>query len=74
MNETTGPTTGWTRVHRSGATGHAYPADASRSGMEEDSPDRVRLGVDVGGTFTDVVLVVAGDLTTAKVPTTDDQH
>ena len=74
MNETTGPTTGWTCVHRSGAAGHAYPADASRSGMEEDSPDRVRLGVDVGGTFTDVVLVVAGDLTTAKVPTTDDQH
>ncbi len=34
----------------------------------------VRLGVDVGGTFTDVVLLVDGDLTTAKVPTTDDQH
>ena len=31
------------------------------------------LGVDVGGTFTDVVLVVAGEVTTAKVPTTDDQ-
>ncbi len=34
----------------------------------------VRLGVDVGGTFTDVVLLVDGDLSTAKVPTTDDQH
>ncbi|PSQ62183.1 MAG: 5-oxoprolinase [Halobacteriales archaeon SW_8_66_22] len=33
----------------------------------------VRLGVDVGGTFTDVVLVVDGKVTTAKVPTTDDQ-
>jgi len=33
----------------------------------------VRLGVDVGGTFTDVVLVVDGDVTTAKVPTTADQ-
>ena len=33
----------------------------------------VRLGVDVGGTFTDVVLVVDGEVTTAKVPTTDDQ-
>ncbi|QLH77309.1 hydantoinase/oxoprolinase family protein [Halosimplex rubrum] len=32
-----------------------------------------RLGVDVGGTFTDVALVVDGELTTAKVPTTDDQ-
>jgi N-methylhydantoinase A len=33
----------------------------------------VRVGVDVGGTFTDVVLVADGDLTTAKVPTTGDQ-
>jgi N-methylhydantoinase A len=33
----------------------------------------VRLGVDVGGTFTDVVLVSAGEVTTAKVPTTADQ-
>jgi len=34
----------------------------------------VRLGVDVGGTFTDVALVVDGALTTAKVPTTTPQH
>jgi len=33
----------------------------------------VRLGVDIGGTFTDVVLVVDGAVTTAKVPTTADQ-
>ena len=33
----------------------------------------VWLGVDVGGTFTDVALAVDGELTTAKVPTTDDQ-
>jgi len=32
-----------------------------------------RLGVDVGGTFTDVALVADDQLTTAKVPTTDDQ-
>ncbi|MFQ3475748.1 hydantoinase/oxoprolinase family protein [Halonotius sp. F2-221B] len=32
-----------------------------------------RIGVDVGGTFTDVVLVVDGDRYTAKVPTTADQ-
>jgi N-methylhydantoinase A len=31
----------------------------------------VRLGVDVGGTFTDVVLVADGVVTTAKVPTTE---
>jgi N-methylhydantoinase A len=33
-----------------------------------------RIGVDVGGTFTDVTLVTdGGDLVTAKVPSTDDQ-
>ena len=32
-----------------------------------------RIGVDVGGTFTDVALFVDDDLTTAKVPTTTDQ-
>jgi N-methylhydantoinase A len=31
------------------------------------------LGVDVGGTFTDVALLVGETLTTAKVPTTADQ-
>jgi len=36
--------------------------------------DSVRLGVDVGGTFTDVALVGADGLTTAKVPTTTPQH
>jgi len=34
---------------------------------------QTRLGVDVGGTFTDVVLVSDGEVTTAKVPTTADQ-
>lgn len=34
----------------------------------------VRIGVDVGGTFTDVALVVStGELITAKVPSTGDQ-
>jgi N-methylhydantoinase A len=33
--------------------------------------DGVRLGVDVGGTFTDVVLLADGDVTTTKVPTTE---
>lgn len=32
-----------------------------------------RVGVDVGGTFTDVVLLAGDTLTTAKVPTTADQ-
>ncbi|ATW89806.1 N-methylhydantoinase A [Halohasta litchfieldiae] len=31
------------------------------------------IGVDVGGTFTDVVLLADGELTTLKVPTTKDQ-
>lgn len=33
----------------------------------------VRLGVDVGGTFTDAVLAAGGELFRAKVPTTVDQ-
>ncbi|TYL38317.1 5-oxoprolinase [Natronococcus pandeyae] len=33
-----------------------------------------RIGVDVGGTFTDVALSVDDSLVTAKVPTTPDQH
>ncbi|WP_440008387.1 hydantoinase/oxoprolinase family protein [Halomicrococcus sp. SG-WS-1] len=35
--------------------------------------ERPRLGADVGGTFTDVVLVTGDDLVTAKVPSTADQ-
>jgi len=35
---------------------------------------KTRIGVDVGGTFTDVALSVDDRLVTAKVPTTDDQH
>ncbi|MFC4449112.1 hydantoinase/oxoprolinase family protein [Halorussus aquaticus] len=36
--------------------------------------DRIRVGADVGGTFTDVVLLTPDhELVTAKVPTTDDQ-
>ncbi|GAB3020249.1 hydantoinase/oxoprolinase family protein [Natronobiforma cellulositropha] len=39
-----------------------------------DTHAPVRLGVDVGGTFTDVTLTTpTGDLVTAKVPTTADQ-
>jgi len=33
-------------------------------------PARVRLGVDVGGTFTDLVALVDGELRSAKVPST----
>lgn len=33
-----------------------------------------RIGVDVGGTFTDVALTVDDRLVTAKVPTTDPQQ
>ncbi|WP_265109120.1 hydantoinase/oxoprolinase family protein [Halosolutus halophilus] len=36
--------------------------------------DAVRIGVDVGGTFTDVALSVDDRLVTAKVPTTGAQH
>ncbi len=36
--------------------------------------DDTRIGVDVGGTFTDVALTVDDRLVTAKVPTTDPQQ
>ncbi|EMA54469.1 hydantoinase/oxoprolinase family protein [Halococcus thailandensis] len=45
---------------------------ASEERLAADGHD-IRLGVDVGGTFTDVVLLDGDDLTTAKVPSTDDQ-
>ena len=37
-----------------------------------ESADRVRVGVDVGGTFTDVVIVRNGALSVTKVPSTPD--
>jgi len=42
--------------------------------MSDTAPTAPRVGVDVGGTFTDVALLTGGDLTTVKVPTTDAQH
>ncbi len=61
------------------------PANAGRPGVSSVEPtftweggqapamtsaDRVRVGVDVGGTFTDLVAVVDGETRTLKVPTT----
>ena len=46
--------------------------DSARRADTTDSPDAIRLGVDVGGTFTDAALLVDGELVTAKVPTTAD--
>ena len=40
---------------------------------EDGGTDGPAIGVDVGGTFTDVALSLDGDLVTAKVPSTDDQ-
>lgn len=39
-----------------------------------DSGPNTRIGVDVGGTFTDVALSLDDRLVTAKVPSTDPQH
>lgn len=41
--------------------------------MKPDSPRQALLGIDVGGTFTDAVLVSGDSLFSAKVPTTRDQ-
>ncbi|ELY87195.1 hydantoinase/oxoprolinase family protein [Natrialba taiwanensis] len=46
----------------------------SDSAARNAGTDAVRIGVDVGGTFTDVALSVGDSLVTAKVPTTDEQH
>ncbi|NBC17548.1 MAG: hydantoinase/oxoprolinase family protein, partial [Bacteroidetes bacterium] len=37
-------------------------------------PDRQLLGIDVGGTFTDFVSLVDGQLSVHKVPTTPDDQ
>jgi len=47
-------------------------AASDRATDGEATGDR-GIGVDVGGTFTDVALSLDGDLVTAKVPSTDDQ-
>ncbi|HUT48506.1 MAG TPA: hydantoinase/oxoprolinase family protein [Alphaproteobacteria bacterium] len=48
-------------------------ASGARNGAEKSSaPNGVRIGVDIGGTFTDVVLEVGGAQHTAKVLTTHD--
>ncbi|WP_123538239.1 hydantoinase/oxoprolinase family protein [Halosimplex salinum] len=53
------------------------PGDGERSNPPDSADEATtrdtRLGVDVGGTFTDVALLADERLTTAKVPTTDDQ-
>jgi len=46
--------------------------DATNTETDESTAP-TRVGVDVGGTFTDVALSVENRLVTAKVPTTDDQ-
>jgi N-methylhydantoinase A len=40
------------------------------SGSEEDVVTNVRVGIDVGGTFTDLVALADGEIITAKVPST----
>ncbi|PSQ50327.1 5-oxoprolinase [Halobacteriales archaeon SW_12_67_38] len=48
-------------------------ASETRGARLASEAHEVRLAVDVGGTFTDVVLLTDDGLTTAKVPTTADQ-
>ncbi|QFU82422.1 hydantoinase/oxoprolinase family protein [Natronorubrum aibiense] len=48
--------------------------DVSNDSTEATSDEATRIGVDVGGTFTDVALSVDDRLVTAKVPSTDPQH
>jgi len=51
---------------------------SDETGVESEATptatDRIRVGADVGGTFTDVALLTGDErLVTAKVPSTDDQ-
>ncbi|RKD95975.1 N-methylhydantoinase A [Halopiger aswanensis] len=48
--------------------------DSTAAAGDADGDTDTRIGVDVGGTFTDVALSVDDRLVTAKVPTTDPQH
>ncbi|OIB58152.1 hydantoinase/oxoprolinase family protein [Natrialba sp. SSL1] len=48
--------------------------DCTRTHTQTHTRADTRIGVDVGGTFTDVALSVDDDLVTAKVPSTDPQH
>ncbi|WP_241988311.1 hydantoinase/oxoprolinase family protein [Halorubrum sp. SP3] len=52
------------------ATGGRSTGDRATDGRQTDGR---AIGVDVGGTFTDVALSLGGDLVTAKVPSTADQ-
>ncbi len=49
-------------------------ADAMTSDDRTAANGATRIGVDVGGTFTDVALSIDDRLVTAKVPSTDPQH
>lgn len=46
----------------------------NQPGVADPETDYPRVAVDVGGTFTDVVLLTAEELITTKVPSTTPQH
>ncbi|RZV11783.1 N-methylhydantoinase A [Natrinema hispanicum] len=54
------------------APNHDTNSDATTH--NDSSDNETRIGVDVGGTFTDVALSVDDRLVTAKVPSTEPQH
>ncbi|QSX00432.1 hydantoinase/oxoprolinase family protein [Haloterrigena alkaliphila] len=56
------------------ATTELHGNELRTDGGRLASDGATRIGVDVGGTFTDVALSVDDDLVTAKVPSTDPQH
>ncbi|MFD1563148.1 hydantoinase/oxoprolinase family protein [Haloarchaeobius amylolyticus] len=51
-----------------------YDTNSDATTHDDSSDDETRIGVDVGGTFTDVALSVDDRLVTAKVPSTEPQH
>src|SRR5437870_4276802 len=51
-----------------------WPSSRNRASLLLESRAMAILGIDVGGTFTDAVLLEDGMLRTAKVPTADRQE
>lgn len=61
------------KVRLRGSSGSDVPSGRMIGGPS-DQPEPIVVGVDVGGTFTDAVVLGAGQVRTAKVPTTPDDQ
>ncbi len=67
-----GTTDGTSVVPLAGVAGEAAPLARFNDGMSQPTTSRIRIGIDTGGTFTDVVALDerTGTLVTTKTPST----